>query len=228
MRGIRHRRATQRVVVDAAGRARARYRTATGAPHDRNMTTRTMLRTTTAILALSLAVGCGDDTSSTATAEPGGRASTTAEPTTTTTSTMTTVLPPTTTAGGCTAVDALAIDEPSQLHLDLAEWSVTPTGALPVGGRTSVEVTNVGAAGHEVVIVSGAQAADLTIPENSADLSTLPEGARVVGQINAVASGATCAATFDLAPGDYVLLCNIAHGDPGHIERGMVVDLTIG
>ena len=190
---------------------------------------RTLILLTAALLVPSSAACGGEDTTEAASIttvdEPTTTPSTTSAPETTTTTARDLTL--TATASGCQAVGAAAVDEPAGLHLDLAEWSVTPTGAAPDGGRTSVEVTNLGAVGHEVVIVRGASSEELTIPEDSVDLDALPDGATVVGEIKAVAAGATCAATFDLPADDYVFLCNIAHADPGHVERGMLVDLTI-
>ena len=48
-------------------------------------------------------------------------------------------------------------------------------------------------------------------------------GLDVVGRIPEFAGGTSASMTFDLTPGNYVLICNI----PGHYGLGMATTLTV-
>ena len=106
------------------------------------------------------------------------------------------------------------------VNVDLHEWSVTPD----VGSVEAVtfEAANTGSGEHELIVIRtdlAPAALPLTTDGAEVDVSALD----VIGEIEEVAPGLTQSATFTLAPGDYVLICNV----PFHYEAGMTVAFTV-
>ncbi len=159
-------------------------------------------RTTIAIiLAAALPVGlaaCGDEEST--------------APATTATTTMNS------TTGGTTTSTAPATGAATPVALGgESEFAITIPDSLPAGPRT-FEVSNEGVMPHELVILrTDVKAADLTI-----DGAVAKETGRVGGTAD-IPSGGTATLDVDLAPGHYVVLCNV----PGHYQGGMYADLTV-
>lgn len=133
----------------------------------------------------------------------------------------------------------------------LSAFVVEAIPARVPAGVVNLVAVNMGFEDHEVVVVRyDGDPADLPLREDGTlDENYLPDGA-VVGEIEAFAgqtespetvdshdmlllNGPTaCAAPFDLAPGEYLLLCNVIaeHYDGeirAHFERGMFTRLTV-
>ena len=128
----------------------------------------------------------------------------------------------------------------------LDEWSIRPADLA--SGSVAVTATNVGTESHELILVHGSDPTQFaTKPDGSVDEDRIPE-ADLVGEIPDVAAGESVTKTFDLAPGDYVAVCNVVDemgmgdggtghsgmggaGDGGmghvHYELGMVTTFTI-
>ncbi len=119
----------------------------------------------------------------------------------------------------------------STLAVTLDEWSVqTAQPRVPAGGIT-FNVENVGAEPHELVIVRAAGPGSLPVDEEGAvDEQKLPPGA-LIGEIEAFPAGTNCQGTFELPPGEYVLLCNVVDRHEGehhvHFRLGMHTQLTV-
>jgi uncharacterized cupredoxin-like copper-binding protein len=121
-------------------------------------------------------------------------------------------------------------DGATQLDVTLAEWSVTANVASVPAGDVYFLVENEGPEHpHEFVVIKTALAADELptvdgrVPEDAVDL---------LGEIEPFAVGSTGSLTLDLAPGTYLLLCNIveeAHDGTfeSHYELGMRTSLTV-
>ncbi len=121
----------------------------------------------------------------------------------------------------------------STVAVTLDEWSVqTPQPRVPAG-RITFNVENIGAEPHELVIVRAAgDPGALPVDEEGAvDEQKLPPGA-LIGEIEAFPARTNCQGTFELAPGEYVLLCNVVerHGGEQHVhyQLGMRTKLTVG
>lgn len=117
------------------------------------------------------------------------------------------------------------------VSVDLTEYSITTDLAEAPAGPVTFEVHNEGAEPHEVVVVAADSVDDLPmLDDGSFDESALAAGA-LVGELEPIASGLTCDVTFDLAPGTYLLVCNIveeADGDTeAHLAEGMVTQITV-
>lgn len=94
----------------------------------------------------------------------------------------------------------------SVVNVSFIEWSVIPdVGSVPAGSVT-FDVTNDSSSNHELVVIRTDLAPDaLPVVEHKVD----EDQVEVIGRIEEFAPGATESATFDLEPGNYVLICNL-------------------
>jgi uncharacterized cupredoxin-like copper-binding protein len=138
---------------------------------------------------------------------------------------------PTPTASPSPTETAAPTDTPAALQVNAvqAEFSVTsdPTG-VPTGA-VQFNVTNNGAAAHEFVIMQTDNAPSTLLYDNTTqkaveDAPGQQDVGEVGGELPFILPGQTQSDTFDLAPGRYVLLCNI----PGHYRAGMYTSFTVG
>lgn len=102
------------------------------------------------------------------------------------------------------------------VNVSLIEWSVVPDTTSVAAGSVTFTATNDGAENHELVVIRTDLAPDaLPVVEGKVD----EEQVDVIGEIEEFAPGQTESATFDLEPGNYVLICNITEvGENGEIE----------
>lgn len=117
------------------------------------------------------------------------------------------------------------------VQVGLSEWKVTPDMPSVAAGMVSFTADNVGEAPHELLVVRADSLADLPLDGNGAVVeSKLPKGA-VIGEIEKIASKTSQAATFDLEPGRYALICNLVHIDgdiiESHYEFGMGTEFEV-
>ena len=157
-----------------------------------------------------LAVACGgdgdDDTPTPTVTSPGITATST--PTATIEPTSTPTAPP---------------PQASTVEVDLAEWSVTADVATVSAGSVTFATSNMGALAHELVVIRTDLAPDALVVEGSGvDEAASGNTAGKIEQTE-LPGGGSASATFDLTPGSYVLICNIA----GHYQLGMRTGLTV-
>ena len=96
--------------------------------------------------------------------------------------------------------------KPDQFRL--YEWGITADSNTFTPGRQTITALNIGGHTHELVIVKATDAAALpTKPDGSVDENALKS--EKVGEIADVGAGSSKRATFDLAPGSYVVFCNL-------------------
>lgn len=116
-----------------------------------------------------------------------------------------------------------------QVNVSLAEWAVSPDRAKVPAGKVYFYATNVGPNDpHELVIIrtdlapDELPAVDGKVPEDEVDM---------IGEIEPFIPGTEAATTFDLAPGNYALICNITEIEDGalesHYELGMWTRLVV-
>jgi uncharacterized cupredoxin-like copper-binding protein len=107
---------------------------------------------------------------------------------------------------------------PWVVGVTLKEFAVTPTVTIARAGPVTFTARNLGKTRHELVVLrTDRQPAALPIAAGQAS------EAGKIGEIEQFAPGGIEAASFRLAPGHYVLLCNV----PGHYQQGMHVGLTV-
>lgn len=111
------------------------------------------------------------------------------------------------------------------VHLETDEWSILGEGGGAIepvaAGEVTFEVHNIGEVPHEVVIIkTDTDPAELPVVESLVDEEAAGE---VIGEIEEFPAGAIEVGSFDLEPGNYALICNIA----GHYEQGMYARLVV-
>jgi hypothetical protein len=126
---------------------------------------------------------------------------------------------------GCDVDGAVAggTEPGAAVELALSEFAFGLSQASAPAGPVELVARNDGRIAHEVVVVrfDGDPGAIARNPVGGADTSTLGAGAEV-GKIWSFEPGATCRATFDLAPGRYALICNVVDdGTNPHYSQGM-------
>jgi hypothetical protein len=133
---------------------------------------------------------------------------------------------------GCVLEGASEADPEAIVDVALTEFALAPVPAEVTAGAVKFQAVNDGAEPHEVVIARyDGEIADLpTDDEGAVDEDQLPNGA-VIGEIEGFAGG-TCAGTFELEAGDYVLFCNIVEDEENgeteaHYTEGMVTAFTV-
>ncbi len=108
----------------------------------------------------------------------------------------------------------------SAINATLADWSIDLGGATGKSGSITFTVENTGANIHEFVVVKTDVKADsLPVSGDTVDESAFEP----VDEIEDIESGSTQTLTVNLAPGHYVILCNIEE----HYAKGMHADLTV-
>jgi hypothetical protein len=102
--------------------------------------------------------------------------------------------------------------------VSLIEWSVVPDETTAPAGMVTFEVSNDGEEEHELVVIrSDLEPGSLPLTDEMIVDETQVEA---IGEIEEFAPGGTESVSFDLEPGNYVLICNVLHEEEnGEIER---------
>jgi uncharacterized cupredoxin-like copper-binding protein len=103
----------------------------------------------------------------------------------------------------------------------LKEWQVIPSAHVVPAGKVTFVVSNIGKLEHELVVVRTDRAPDGLAVKTAKAVETGSQG-----EVEELRSPLTDRLTLNLAPGRYVLLCNLGdHG--GHYRHGMFATLTV-
>ncbi len=118
-----------------------------------------------------------------------------------------------------------SVEPAAVLAVNLFEWAVEAPELMD-GGLVTFEVSNTGTFPHEFAIARGDSYETLPQESNGAvDEAAL--GTDWIGRSDRVSPGETISISFDLAPGNYVFLCNIVSGPNSHASRGQVLSVTV-
>jgi uncharacterized cupredoxin-like copper-binding protein len=98
----------------------------------------------------------------------------------------------------------------------LADTSIVLADGSAPAGPVSFDIANDGTTVHEFEVLRTEIAAD-ALPVESGVVQTSAEGIEIVDEVEEIAPGSTAALSVDLAPGAYVVICNI----PTHYDAGM-------
>jgi hypothetical protein len=118
------------------------------------------------------------------------------------------------------------------VNVTLDEWVIEVDEPNAPAGAIGFVAENIGEDPHEFVVVSGVNPTDLPLDDDGGlDEKKLPDGA-LIGEVEPFPSGETCDGVFDLAPGEYTLVCNITEVEPdgateSHLHEGMVTTFTV-
>jgi hypothetical protein len=112
---------------------------------------------------------------------------------------------------------------PNVVHVEAADFSFKAPDTIP-SGVTTFHLMNGGKEIHQVVLIKMPLAAVQKMDPNA----TPPADLVMAGGPNAAAPGGIAAATVDLAPGEYTMVCLIPSPDgKAHILKGMTRALTV-
>jgi uncharacterized cupredoxin-like copper-binding protein len=91
-------------------------------------------------------------------------------------------------------------------------------------GQVTFNVTNQGPSTHEFVVFKTDLAPDkLPVDDSKSEVEEEGQGLEPVDEIEDIESGATQTLSVNLAPGHYVVICNIT----AHYQSGMQAELTV-
>lgn len=108
----------------------------------------------------------------------------------------------------------------------LTEWSVNAPSEYSAG-EVTFNATNSGSFPHEFVVIAGESYEALPLAEGGAVVEDdLPTGA-LIGRTGRLGGGESEALTVTLAPGNYVLVCNLGGGSNSHAGQGQRLDITV-
>lgn len=138
-------------------------------------------------------------------------------------------------ATGTGAAECEPVGDPAAadttVGVELREYSVTPQVAEIEAGTITFEASNVGNQPHEFVVVEGDDPAGLPTTDDGAFDEEAHGEENVAGEVERFPSGEDCTGTFDLEPGNYVLLCNVLTEEAGTVEShymlGMRTSFTV-
>ena len=129
--------------------------------------------------------------------------------------------------------DAKATVEPASdvVEVRLFEWTVDPAVERIAAGSISFTARNAGALDHELLVLRTdiAPASLPTLEDGSADLDD--EGIETVAEFLDIGPGLSTSDDVELAPGSYVLICNLVDdletGPQVHYELGMAAGFEV-
>jgi uncharacterized cupredoxin-like copper-binding protein len=118
---------------------------------------------------------------------------------------------------------------PEDIAVTLDEWSVTPEATTVGAGKVNFVVSNAGTIPHEFVIFKTDLGPD-ALPTVNGEVEE--DKLDHIDELDVFEAGKTESLTVDLAPGNYVFLCNIFENPPGepvvsHYQNGMRVAFTV-
>jgi uncharacterized cupredoxin-like copper-binding protein len=112
-----------------------------------------------------------------------------------------------------------------RLTIKMGDYFFAPASGSAKAGKTVIEAPNEGSVEHELVVFkTNMDPAKLpTEASGGVDEEKLDEVAEEAGEVADVEAGETKSGSFELAPGKYVIFCNL----PGHYAQGMYGTLTV-
>lgn len=118
----------------------------------------------------------------------------------------------------------------NHVNVVLSEWAMTPDKTTVSAGPVTFKAINSGPSDiHEIAVVKTDLApAGLPVDTNG-NVDENAKSIKIIGEIEDIAVGASAQATFDLEPGNYVLICNIwdAGEQESHYAEGMYIAFTV-
>jgi len=108
----------------------------------------------------------------------------------------------------------------SQVIVEMTDYRVTVNVASVKAGSTKIGVRNLASQMHSFEVLKTDLPHD-KLPIDGVSAKAKEDGK--VGGIESIAPGGSASVTLDLAPGKYVLICNVA----GHYQLGMHISFTV-
>jgi hypothetical protein len=111
--------------------------------------------------------------------------------------------------------------EDSTVDVTLTEFEVVANPDSVPEGDVTFDVENNGEETHELVVVKTDFDAGELPTEDDGSVDEGADGVDVIGETNEIDAGDNDSRTFNLDPGNYVLLCNLVEDDESHYQEGM-------
>lgn len=123
-------------------------------------------------------------------------------------------------ASACSSAASTDTGETPALYVDINDFKITTDHPFVTAGRIVFGIRNHAPMLHELKVIKTDLPPD-QLPVDGATAKAKEDGK--VGELLNIAAGASRKLVLDLAPGKYVLLCNVA----GHYQLGMRVGLEV-
>lgn len=117
---------------------------------------------------------------------------------------------------GCSVI--AAEEDATPIEVTLLDDAIVLSRDSAPAGWVAFDVTNQGTEVHEIEVFVG-DSTELPVKSGVADTS----GMTMIDEVEDIPPGLTLTLEVDLAPGSYVVVCNL----PGHYQMGMVTLLTV-
>jgi uncharacterized cupredoxin-like copper-binding protein len=121
---------------------------------------------------------------------------------------------------GACAAPAEGAPAGSQVVAEMTDYKITVNVPSTKAGKIKIGVRNLATMEHSFQVLRTDVPHD-KIPVDGASAKAKEDGK--VGEIASLAAGKSAAVTLDLAPGQYVFICNVA----GHYQLGMHTAFTV-
>jgi len=124
---------------------------------------------------------------------------------------------------GASACGGPAVSDTSEvptLYADMSDFKIVVDRPTVAAGRIVIAIRNHASMGHELRVIKTDLEAD-KLPVDGGAAKAVETGK--VGELLNISAGASRKLVLELAPGKYVLICNIA----GHYQLGMRVALEV-
>ena len=122
--------------------------------------------------------------------------------------------------GACGGAQQAGAPAGSQVIVEMTDYRVTVNVASVKAGSTKIGVRNLASQMHSFEVLKTDLPHD-KLPIDGVSAKAKEDGK--VGGIESIAPGGSASVTLDLAPGKYVLICNVA----GHYQLGMHISFTV-
>ena len=120
----------------------------------------------------------------------------------------------------CAAAEPQVDVGKGQIRADLREHVISLTSTEVRAGTVTFQVRNGGSIAHDFIVIKTDLAPD-KLPVDANTQKARDEGR--VGGVDELAPGTTANLRLDLAPGHYVIICNV----PTHYQLGMRTELRV-
>lgn len=118
------------------------------------------------------------------------------------------------------AQQAESVPADADVSVDLKEYSITVSAPTLKAGTVKIAIRNLGAMVHDFDLIKTDLAPD-KLPLDTVAAKAKTDG--LVKQMLNIAAGRVTSLSAELAPGHYVIICNVA----GHYQLGMRTELTV-
>jgi hypothetical protein len=213
---------------------------------------RTIRVSVLSLILIGVAAACGSSTKSTTAAAPAttaavaattaaAAATSAAVTTAAAATTATTAAPAATTAKPADSTAAPAAAAPvgpacaglgaagagaTTADVTLIEWDIMGPATLKAG-KVTLNIKNTGSNKHEMALIKGDSFDALPKAANGAVDETKLEAGALIGRTEKLDGNKSCSTTVDLAPGKYVMLCNIQFGAISHAGKGQKFNFEV-